>query len=118
MRPAMDTDAVTEEADDRRNAERRSHYGALMLAVFATARHPLSFQDLVSVVAPEGARLSDVADWLATARQSGMLVDVGYGEATDGLPAGPRLFALAETARAVLRVDRRRGQRRTLSATG
>ena len=98
---------------DRRDQDRRSTYGALMLACFATARRPLSFQDLVSVVAPQGARLSDVADWLATARQSGMLEDVGFEEDPDGLPVGPRLFALAESARAVIRVDRRHRDRRT-----
>ena len=54
--------------EDRRAQDRRNGYGALMLAAFATARRPLSFQDLVSVVAPQGAALSDVADWLATAR--------------------------------------------------
>jgi hypothetical protein len=97
---------------ERRDAERRSHYGALMLATFATARRPLSFQDLVSVVAPQGARLSDVADWLATARQSGMVTDEGFAEGAAGEPAGPRLFLLADTARAVLRVDRRRSDRR------
>lgn len=100
---------------ERRDADRRSHYGALMLATFAAARRPLSFQDLLSVVAPQGARLSDVADWLATARQSGMLVDEGFAEGAEGQPAGPRLFALADSARAVLRVDRRRGDRRSLA---
>ena len=97
---------------DRRDQDRRSGYGALMLATFATARRPLSFQDLVSVVAPQGAHLSDVADWLATARQSGMLADAGFEEGPDGQPIGPRLFTLAESARAVIRVDRRQRDRR------
>lgn len=98
--------------DERRGRERRSEYGALMLAAFAAARRPLSFQDLVSVVAPRGARLSDVADWLATARQSGMLTDVGFDAGPGGEARGPRLFALADTARAVLHADRRRSERR------
>lgn len=101
--------------DDRRAQDRRSSYGALMLACFATARRPLSFQDLVSVVAPQGARLSDVADWLATARQSGMLEDVGFEEGEEG-PVGPRLFRLADSARAVISLDRRQRDRRTGSA--
>jgi hypothetical protein len=102
--------------EERRDLDRRSGYGALMLACFATARRPLSFQDLVSVVAPQGAHLSDVADWMATARQSGMLEDVGFEEAPDGSPVGPRLFRLAESARAVLRVDRRHRDRRSGTA--
>jgi hypothetical protein len=103
-------------SDDRRELDRRSGYGALMLACFASARRPLSFQDLVSVVAPQGARLSDVADWLATARQSGMLEDAGFEEGPDGTVVGPRLFTMAESARAVIRVDRRHRDRRAGSA--
>lgn len=99
--------------EERRDADRRNQYGALMLAAFAQARRPLSFQDLVSVVAPQGARLSDVADWLATARQSGLIQDEGFEEGQDGIPAGPRLFSMAASARAVIRVDRRRNDRRT-----
>lgn len=98
--------------EERRAADRRNQYGALMLAAFATARRPLSFQDLVSVVAPQGARISDVADWMATARQSGMLTDEGFEECPDGTAAGPRLFSLAPSARAVIRIDRRHRQRR------
>ena len=101
---------------DRRDDDRRSTYGALMLAAFATARRPLSFQDLVSVVAPQGATLSHVADWLATARQSGMIEDMGFDQTEGGEMVGPRLFALAESARAVIRVDRRRGDRRHSAA--
>lgn len=102
--------------EQRREADRRSTYGALMLATFATARRPLSFQDLVSVVAPQGARLSDVADWLATARQSGMVTDEGFEHDDDGATVGPRLFRLADAARAVIRVDRRHQDRRAGSA--
>lgn len=102
--------------EDRRAADRRSDYGALMLATFATARRPLSFQDLVSVVAPQGARLSDVADWLATARQSGMVTDEGFEQGGDGEMVGPRLFSLAASARAVIRVDRRHSRRRAGAA--
>lgn len=79
----------------------------MMLATMAAARRPLSVDDLVSVVAPLGARLSDVADWLATARQSGMLCDQGFEDLGDALPPGPRRFSLAETALAVLQVDER-----------
>lgn len=101
---------------ERRSSDRRSTYGALMLAALATARRPLSFDDLVGVVATQGARLSDVADWLATARQSGMLTDEGFETGPDGAPVGPRLFSLAESARAVIRVDRRQGDRRRMPA--
>jgi hypothetical protein len=102
--------------EQRREADRRSTYGALMLATFATARRPLSFQDLASIVAPQGARISDVADWLATARQSGMVKDEGFECDEHGNMVGPRLFSLAESARAVLRVDRRHRDRRSGAA--
>src|SRR3954447_12268682 len=102
--------------DDRRATERRNQYGALMLAAFARARGPLSFQDLVSVVGPLGARVSDVADWMATARQSGLLKDGGSAPGEAGLPQGPRLFSLAPAALDVIRVDRRRTSRRRSSS--
>lgn len=103
---------MSDSFEDRRAQDRRNGYGALLLAAFASARRPLSFQDLVSVVAPQGALLSDVADWMATARASGMISDEGFEPAPDGSPIGPRLFSLAESARAVIRVDRRRNDRR------
>ena len=96
---------------NRREADRRNEYGALMLAAFARSREPLSFQDLVSVVGPLGAKVSDVADWLATARQSGLLQDDGFAS-EKGHAQGPRLFSLAPAALAVIRVDRRRSDRR------
>src|SRR4051794_29664761 len=98
--------------EQRRDADRRNDYGALMLAAFARARGPLSFQDLASVVGPLGARISDVADWMAPARQSGLLKDEGFAENPAGLPQGPRLFSLAPAALDVIRVDRRRVDRR------
>src|SRR4051812_10961858 len=103
---------MEQSSDDRRLAERRSQYGALMLAAFARARGPLSFQDLISVVGPLGAKISDVADWMATARQSGLLQDEGFGEDDAGHAAGPRLFSLTPSALDVIRVDRRRTDRR------
>jgi hypothetical protein len=103
---------MEQSSDDRREAERRSQYGALMLAAFARARGPLSFQDLLSVVGPLGARVSDVADWMATARQSGLLKDEGFAETDEGTHQGPRLFSLAPAALEVIRVDRRRTDRR------
>ena len=103
--------------EDRRSTERRNQYGALMLAAFARARGPLSFQDLVSVVGPLGAKVSDVADWMATARQSGLLQDEGFAEEGDeGMHAGPRLFSLTPAALDVIRVDRRRTDRRRRSS--
>jgi hypothetical protein len=101
---------------DRRSEDRRSIYGALLLATFAVTRRPLSFDDLIRVVSDQGARLSDVADWLATARASGLICDVGFEEGPDGAPVGPRLFVLADTARATIRVDRRRSARRSGTA--
>jgi hypothetical protein len=87
-------------------------YGELLLATFAATRRPLGFHDLIQIVEGRGALLSDVADWLATARASGLIVDQGFEAAPDGSPVGPRLFVLAPAMRAVIRVDRRRGERR------
>jgi hypothetical protein len=98
--------------DERRQNERRNQYGALMLAAFARSRQPLSFQDLVSVVGPLGAKYSDVADWLATARQSGLLQDEGFAQSQEGLASGPRMFSMTPAAIEVIRVDRRRVDRR------
>lgn len=85
----------------------------MMLAALVTAHRPLSVDDFVDVVEPHGARLTDVADWLATARQSGMLCDQGFEDLGEGLPHGPRRFSLAETALAVVQVDRRHRDRRS-----
>ena len=97
---------------ERREQDRRSIYGQLLLAAFATARRPLGFHDLVQILEGRGARISDVADWLATARQSGLIHDEGFQPGADGGPAGPRLFSLSPSMRAVIRVDRRRSERR------
>jgi hypothetical protein len=99
--------------EDRRDQERRSVYGELLLAALAAARRPLSFDDLSRVVAERGALLSEVADWLANARASGMVEDHGFELGPDGTPMGPRLFVLAEAARRVITVDRRRSGRRS-----
>jgi hypothetical protein len=99
--------------EDRRDEERRSGHGELLLAALAASRRPLSFDDLLSVVADRGARLSEVADWLANARASGMVDDYGFQLDVHGQPTGPRLFVLAAQARAVIRIDRRRSDRRS-----
>ena len=99
--------------EERREQERRSSYGELLLATLAASRRPLSFDELLSVVADRGARLSEVADWLANARASGMVDDWGFANDVHGQPTGPRLFVLAASARAMIRIDRRRSDRRT-----
>src|SRR3954452_9662539 len=99
--------------EDRRDNERRSNHGELLMAALAASRRPLSFDDLLSVVAARGARLSEVADWLASARGSGMVDAHGVQLDDAGQPTPPRLFILAPSARAVIRVDRRRSLPRT-----
>jgi hypothetical protein len=101
------------EQEERREHDRRSAHGELLLAALAAARRPLSFDDLSRVVAERGAKLSEVADWLANARASGMVEDHGFELGPDGTPTGPRLFVLAEAARRVITIDRRRTDRRT-----
>src|SRR5437763_10508356 len=96
----------------RRGRDRRSVFGEILVAAFATARRPLGFHDLVHILEGRGAMLSDVADWLATARASGLIVDEGFECAPDGSPTGPRLFILAPAMRAAIRVDRCKSDRR------
>src|SRR3954447_13439053 len=98
--------------DDRRAQDRRSAYGDLLLAAFVAARRPLGFADLAQIVEGRGALISDVADWLASARASGLIVDEGFESAPGGAPSGPRLFTLAPSMRSAIRVDRRRSDRR------
>ncbi len=100
-------------SDNRREEERRSAHGELLLAALAFSKRPLSFDDLLSVVRDRGALLSEVADWLANARASGMVDDHGFALDVHGQPTGPRLFSLAAQARAVIRIDRRRSDRRS-----
>lgn len=100
------------DAGDRRGSDRRYDHGQLLLAAFAATRRPLSFDDLARLLADRGAKLSDIADWLATARGSGLIEDCGFERGPDGAPIGPRLFVLGETARSLIRVDRRRADRR------
>ena len=98
--------------EQREGRDRRSIYGELLLGAFVAARRPLGFADLVQLVEGRGALLSDVADWLATARASGLIVDDGFETAPDGSAVGPRLFSLAPAMRSAIRVDRRRSERR------
>jgi hypothetical protein len=102
--------------EQRMGRDRRSVYGELLVGAFVAARLPLSFADLVQIVEGRGAMLSDVADWLASARASGLIVDEGFETSPDGSAVGPRLFVLAPSMRSAIRVDRRRGDRRTAAA--
>lgn len=95
---------------DRRTGERRYAHGELMLAAFIAARRPLSFDDLASVSADTGARVSDVAQWMACAQGSGLIAHQGYDTGPHGEPVGPRRFVLSPEARGELRA--RRGDRR------
>src|SRR5437763_17037885 len=98
--------------EERRGGDRRSTHGELLLAAFVAARRPLGFADLAQIVEGRGALLSDVADWLASARASGLIVDEGFDSTPDGGPSGPRLFTLAPSMPSAIRVDRRRVDRR------
>src|SRR4051812_4222762 len=98
--------------EDRRDEERRSNHGELLLAALAASRRPLSFDELLSVVAAGGARLWGGADGLANARAGGMVDDGGFATDVHGQATGPGMFVLAASARAVIRVDRRRSDRR------
>jgi hypothetical protein len=95
---------------ERRFTERRYAHGELLLAAFIAARRPLTFDDLASVLTDTGARVSDVATWLATAQDSGLISHEGYETGPLGEPIGPRRFALSADARNELRA--RRTQRR------
>lgn len=98
-------------SNERRSTERRYAHGELLLAAFIAARRPLTFDDLAGVLADTGARLSDVATWLATAQDSGLIRHEGYETGPLGEPVGSLRFSLTVEARGELRVrrsDRRR----------
>lgn len=84
---------------------RRSPYGPLLFGRFRDAfPAALTLADLMTAVAGTGARVSDVASWLAKAAAGGVLEDVGYVAGADGRPTGSRRYRLAEH---MLQADRR-----------
>ncbi len=95
---------------ERRRSDRRYAHGELLLASFIAARTPLTFDDLVGVLNDTGARISDVATWLARAVDSGLIDPQPFAAGDHGEPVGPRLYMLSDAARFELRA--RRGERR------
>src|SRR4051794_14906334 len=89
-------------------ADRRSPYGGLLFGAFVGTQEPLSFDDLVSRAMGSGARVSDVAAWLAGAESSGIIKPAGFAQGSDGKLTGPRLFALTERGHRIVEGDRRR----------
>ncbi len=96
---------------ERRHSERRYAHGELLLAAFIAARRPLTFDDLASVLMDTGALISDLATWLATSLDNGLIVDEGYEQGPIG-PIGPRRFVLSVEARGELRARRTQRRRR------
>lgn len=94
-----------------RPAYRRSPYGQLLFGRFREAfPDALSLSDLMAVAAGTGARVSDVASWLAKAAAGGVLEDAGYRTDPNGRPVGSRRYRLAEHM--LRRPDRRQSAQR------
>lgn len=102
---------------ERRGADRRSPYGDVLFACVRDAETndaggTVSMDDLVRAVARRGARLSEVADWIAQARTSGVIEDAGFATDDSGRLAGPRRFRLGPAGRQIIVNDRRLRERR------
>jgi hypothetical protein len=55
-----------------------------------------TFDDLIQAASRRrGATLGQVADWLAQARASGFVDDLGFDPGVGPIPFGPRRYALA-----------------------
>lgn len=95
---------------DRRRTQRRSPYGQILFAHLRDADGAaVSFDELARAAGGSGARVSDVASWIARASAGGVLEDAGYARDGAGNPVGPRRFRLARTP--FRRGDRRGGAR-------
>lgn len=103
---------------ERRGVDRRSPYGDVLFACVRDAggegpgAGTVSMDDLVRAVARRGARLSEVADWIAQARSSGVIEDAGFATDDAGRLAGPRRFRLGPAGQQVIANDRRQRERR------
>jgi hypothetical protein len=102
---------------ERRGADRRSPYGDVLFACVrdadtAETGGTVSMDDLVRAVARRGARLSEVADWIAQARSSGVIEDAGFATDESGRLAGPRRFRIGPAGRQIVANDRRLRERR------
>lgn len=63
--------------------------------VVRRGRRGFTFEDLLRVATRQQGTLGDVADWLAAARSSGLVCDVGFDEAEGHGLLGPRRYRLA-----------------------
>ena len=70
---------------------------AISLASVAArkGRNGFTFEDLARVVEPQRANISAVADWLARARSTGLVTDMGFDDGNGDVRLGPRRYQLA-----------------------
>jgi hypothetical protein len=54
-----------------------------------------TFDDLARAGIEQGATLGEVAEWLAQARSTGFLAELGFDAGIGGVGAGPRRYRLA-----------------------
>jgi hypothetical protein len=79
-----------------------------LFSAFIGTREPLTFDELVARAMGSGARVSDIAAWLASSEASGLIKPAGFATNGDGKPLGPRLFTLTERGERIKEADRRR----------
>ena len=58
-----------------------------------------TFNDLTRVVEPERVSISAVADWLAQARKTGLVTEMGFDAGAGEARLGPRRYRLAGSRR-------------------
>jgi hypothetical protein len=70
---------------------------AVSLASVAARKgnHGFTFDDLARVVEPQRAHISAVADWLARARSTGLVTEMGFDAGLGEDRLGPRRYQLA-----------------------
>ncbi|MDX6666279.1 MAG: hypothetical protein QOG68_2485 [Solirubrobacteraceae bacterium] len=66
-------------------------------ATVDSGRRGLTFDDLARAAPPERTTLGDVVDWLAQARASGFVEELGFDPGVGGFP-GPRRYRHAQHA--------------------
>jgi hypothetical protein len=74
---------------------------AMSLASVAARKgsNGFTFDDLASVVEPQRVTIGAVADWLARARSTGLVTEMGFDAGDDDERLGPRRYRLTGRSR-------------------
>lgn len=79
--------------------------GALVDVVVRRGPRGFTFDDLVRAGSKQQVALSHVADWLADARASGFVDDLGFDDGVGAQSLGPRRYRYARSRLARLHAD-------------